>query len=176
MTATLAEILAGWTAETASDIHEHLPKLRSLASCCDVVVEFGVFRGASSTALLNGCKGYVYSYDVQRLPEVDVLLEAAGGRWIFRQASSIDTVIPECQMLFIDSWHTGEHLTKELDLHHHKVARWIAMHDTETFGTRGEDGQPGLWPALMGFLAKHSEWRLVEHFTNCNGLSILERA
>ena len=162
-------------ARDGGDITEHLPKLRALASACDTVVEFGVFRGASSAAILAGTKGCLYSYDVDKQADVDALLDAADGRWIFRICDSHKASIPECDMLFIDSWHTGEHLRGELEAHHTRVRRWIVMHDTETFGQRGEDGSPGLWGALQDWLALHPEWRLSEHFQNCNGLSILER-
>jgi Methyltransferase domain len=33
----------------------------------------------------------------------------------------------------------------------------------------------GLRPAVEEFLASHPEWRLRERFTNCNGLTVLER-
>lgn len=161
---------------TSVDIGEHLPKLRALATCCQTIVEFGVFHGASSTALLTGCNGYVYSYDVQHYAEIDPILAAAEGKWIFRIGDSRVAAIPECDLLFIDSWHTGEHLTLELNAHALKVKRWIVMHDTETFGARGEDGKPGLWGALQAWLEKHPEWKINEHFTNNNGLTVLGRA
>ena len=170
------ELLAMAYARDSGDIREHLPKLRALAAACSTVVEFGVYRGASSAALLAGTPGSLYSYDTMKQPEVDTLLDAADGRWIFRLCDSHKAAIPECDLLFIDSWHTAEHLRGELETHHAKVKRWIVMHDTETFAHKGEDGGPGLWGAMMDFLERHPEWRLSEHFTNCNGLSILERA
>jgi hypothetical protein len=173
---TLEQLYDAEALRPDSDIIEHLPKLRALASACKLVVEFGVFRGASSVALLLGCPGYVYSYDVRKQPEVDEIARASNGRWVFRLADSATAAIPACDMLWIDSWHTGEHLRAELDNHAHMVNRWIAMHDTETFGHRGEDGSPGLWGALQDWLAEHPEWRLAEHYTNNNGFTLLERA
>src|SRR5687767_12744154 len=46
-----------------SDIHEHLPTLRKLASECDVVVEFGTWTCKSTTALLLGARRKVISCD-----------------------------------------------------------------------------------------------------------------
>ena len=172
---TTLDLLYQGACEEAVDICEHLPLLRDYAEKCETIVEFGVFRGSSTTALLAGCPGEVFSYDIRRQPEVDLIAQTAAGRWVFREGSSLLAAIPACDLLFIDSWHTGPQLELELELHSGRVRRWIIMHDTETFGVRGENGGKGLWGALVGWLERHPEWTMKEHYTHNNGLTVLER-
>ena len=61
----------------------HLPRLRALADGLDLVVEFGVKRGGSTTALLLGAQ-HVISYDVVETPQARVLEKLAGDRWEYR--------------------------------------------------------------------------------------------
>ena len=84
--------------------------------------------------------------------------------------------LEETDLLFIDTWHVYEQLKTELALHAGRARKWIILHDTQTFGITGETaGHRGLLPALEEFLDGNPVWRRVEHFTNCNGLTILER-
>ena len=86
--------------------------------------------------------------------------------------------------LFIDTWHVYDQLIMELNMHSPKIKKWIAMHDTETFGEKGEISsysfrdkkeRLGLKFAINEFLQNNSEWKLYEHYTYNNGLTILER-
>ena len=56
-----------------------------------------------------------------------------------------------------------------------KARRWIVLHDTTTFATKGQESDPrGLWPAVEEFLARGT-FAIKERRTNNNGLTILER-
>ncbi len=161
---------------TPSDINEHLPKLRELAAQCDTVIEFGVRTARSSVALLAGQPAVLKSYDRRSSTQVK-LLERWRGRtdYQFRQADVLDAEPEECDLLFIDTKHTAAQLTKELDRHVSLCRRWIAMHDTQIFGERGEDGGPGLLVALRGFLREHPEWGVVYRAEHNNGLTVISR-
>jgi hypothetical protein len=78
-------------------------------------------------------------------------------------------------MLFIDSRHTAEHLWGELLRHAPQVRRWIVLHDTVIFGETGEDGGPGLLPAVRRYLRDHPEWTVKSHARNNHGLMVLTR-
>lgn len=158
------------------DIKEHLPLLMDMAAACGVVVEFGVRYGHSTQALLESACPVVESWDIEPMPQVIDGISRIHPRWKFHAGSSADADIPECDMLFIDSRHTGPHLLTELVRHHRKVRRWIVMHDTETYATTGDDGEPGLWMGLTRFLLDRcAEWRIKAHYSNNNGLTVLER-
>jgi len=161
---------------TPTDINEHLPKLRELAAQCDTVIEFGVRTARSSVALLAGQPKVLKSYDRRSSPHVKQL-ERWKGRcdYQFRQADVLDVEPEACDLLFIDTYHTAEQLTKELSRHAGQVRRWIAMHDTQIFGERGEDGGPGLLVGLRAFLREHPEWGVVYRAEHNNGLAVVSR-
>jgi hypothetical protein len=162
--------------DTPSDIHQHLPLLRRLASEARHVTELGVREGNSTTALLYGQPQQLVCYDVARYGQVDLLERLAGNtRFRFCQQDVLSVQIDETDLLFIDTRHTFNQLRQELALHAARVRRRIVLHDTVTFGQVGEDGEAGLLPAVDDFLAAHREWSIEAHHLNNNGLMILCR-
>lgn len=163
----------------ASDISEHLPTLRRLAEECDTVVEFGVRTGESTTALLAGLADRdgttLIATDLNDSPQARGLAAVAGKcQFSFQRGDSLQVEPQACDLLFIDTLHTGPQLAAELERHAPLCRRWIVLHDTETFGEQGELGQPGLMPAVRTFLKAHlSQWVVAKHYTNNNGLLVL---
>lgn len=162
-----------------TDIWEHLPTLKDIASKCPNVVEFGVWDCTSTWGLLAGKPARMRSYDVIRRPEVD-LVEAvtpdSGIDFKFIQQSSLEACIEPADFLFIDSLHTYDQLSQELDRHVDKISKFIGIHDTTTFGDVDEKGnRPGLWLAVEHFIAKNPAWIVKSRATNCNGLTILAK-
>jgi hypothetical protein len=170
---------------TPSDIVEHLELLSRLSSLCEHVTEFGVRTGNSTIALLYGRPRTLVSYDVLpclRGEEIDVAAKEAGVYFLFKQESSLSADIEETDLLFIDTLHTFNQLTVELRNHSAKVRRFIAFHDTTTFGDRDEQPVPpgdyeaaGLWSAISRFLKSNADWSLKFYATNNNGLTVIER-
>ena len=163
-----------------TDMCEHMDVIRFYASQCVRVVELGVYDCTSTWALLAGCPKKLTSYDIERRAEVSEVESAAQGsgtEFKFVLASSLEVELEECDLLFVDSMHTYEHLKQELALHAGKVTRYIIMHDTTTFGEVDQSGEGrGLWPAVEEFLAAHPKWALAERRTNCHGLSVLKKS
>jgi hypothetical protein len=96
----------------------------------------------------------------------------------FIQSDTIDPnfSISECDLLFIDTKHTGEHVFAELNKHADNVKKFIIFHDTVTMWERDDFfDAPGLKYGMEPFLINHPEWKLVETFTNNNGLMVWER-
>lgn len=156
---------------TQSDIHEHLPTLFRFASKCDSVVEFGVRFGMSSRALIAARPKSLISYDMTVEPEAEALFAAGRAEGINCQLvekSSFDVELEPTEFLFIDSDHSYACLSKELKLHADRVTRFIAFHDTVSYG--GE-----LVPAIDGFLAEHPEWEFLEVYQNNNGFAVIHR-
>ena len=167
--------------DTPSDIQEHIPTLYSLARECNHIVEGGVRYVVSSWAFIYGCAcrgGTVDSYCWNRLPEIERAIDIcqkADVRWGYYDGDWLKREIPENDLLFIDTNHTYAQLKEELLRHGSKATRYIVLHDTVTFGTRGEDNkEPGLWRAVEELVAEGS-WAIKEHFTNNNGLTVLEK-
>jgi hypothetical protein len=66
-------------------------------------------------------------------------------------------------------------LSNEFQRHAGKVRRWIVRHDTQILGERGEDGGPGLLPAVRRFLNENREWSVIHHTQANHGLTVLSR-
>ncbi len=162
-----------------TDMMEHMGTIRRYSAMCESAIEFGVYDCTSTWALLAGHPKWLTSYDIDRRSEVDDVERAAlgpGTTFQFVLADTAAVEIAEVDLLFIDSMHTYEHLKKEFALHAGKVRKFILLHDTTTFGEMDQTytGR-GLWPAIEEFLAECPEWSVRERFTNCHGLTVLER-
>jgi len=161
------------------DISEHLGLLRGLA--CDnsvhSIAEIGFRTGVSATALCTSGKP-VHAIDISKCqPHVDKL-KAIAPSFMFSQRSSLEGEPVSSDFLHIDGLHTGKQLLAELNLWAPVTWRYIAMHDTETFGTTGQDKQrPGLKDALSDFrlTPEGKRWNLLLHLCNNNGFTVLER-
>lgn len=158
-----------------SDIYQHLPTLKKYATGCDFVVEFGVRGMASTWALLAGKPKQMISVDIVHpsvhgadIWEVYDACNAEQIDWEFVQKSSLHIELPECDLLFIDTLHTYDQLTAELEKHSPKVRKFIAMHDTNLAGDPDR-----MRPAVNDFLDRHLDWGIVEWFENNNGLTII---
>jgi hypothetical protein len=161
-----------------SDINQNVNILYELANQCETVVEMGVRTGVSTRAFLN-TNVQLISFDLQLDPQVNKLFELAKNngknvQYIIDDVLKIE--IEETDLLFIDTLHTYEQLKKELKLHGNKAKKYIAFHDTHTFGLIGEDGSKnGLLNAVIDFMIENPHWKFKIHKTNNNGLTVLER-
>ena len=168
---------------TPSDIFEHLPTLRRYAEECCHVTELGVRTVVSTWAFLAARPNWLVSVDIAapdkhggNLAEVIEAAAESGTDFRFIEANDLQIELERTDLLFIDTWHVCEQLRAELEMHADQARKFIILHDTETFGFTGEmPGYRGLLEALNPFLAAHREWKRREHFTNCNGLTVLER-
>ena len=165
---------------TATDINEHLPMLYFLAQQCDHVTEFGVRTGASALAFLHGLQGRpatLRSYDINDQYGVqDSLTKWTRVEWTFSICSTLSiTGIEPTDLLFVDTLHNYDQVRQELALHGDAARRWIVFHDTETFGTVGDDGGRGINQAITEWLEAKPEWRIVYRTHRNNGLTVIER-
>jgi len=136
---------------TPSDINEHIPTLRRLASECSSVVELGVRHVLSTWGILQGLsesplpnRSYL-GVDLMQPPMTNFklaqsLAESNGIHFDFWLAHDLTITIECVDMLFIDTLHTYCQLTAELEKFASKVRKYIAMHDTsEPWGDRDGD-------------------------------------
>lgn len=176
-----------------SDINQLLPTLKEYADKCDVVIELGVRTCVSIYALLASNTKKVIGYDIERRePEVSECVHLAKEcrkDFEFIEADVLKIEIPECDMLFIDTFHSALQLEQELKLHAKKVKKYMLFHDYVTFFERSEalayayqsavdnkvNGDKGLRYAIEPFLEFHSEWEIDKLLNFNNGLLILKR-
>lgn len=162
-----------------TDINQHLPLLHSLASQCDTVVELGVRTGVSTRALLaSGCKN-LHSFDLYLDDRVTELFDHAkkqGKNCNYQVGDSLTMTIPETDLLFIDTYHTYKQLRSELNRHHSRVSKYIAFHDTFTYGLKTDQDQlKGIFTAIVEFMIDHPEWKFKYHTSENNGFTVIEK-
>ena len=166
----------------ASDINEHLPVLKHYTEQCDHVTEFGVRWVVSTYAFMMGKPKVLRSYDLEPIENYGIdsdylkfLAYHNGIDFQFSVGNTLTLDIEKTDLLFIDTLHTYGQLNRELEIHNSKVNKFMILHDTETFGLNGENGEVGLWPAVEEFLNMNLNWVLEKRYTNNNGLTILKR-
>jgi hypothetical protein len=174
---------------TTSDINELLPFLNKYAKESKHITEMGVRRPTSTYAFLAGCPERLVSYDIGRYPEVDEVEQLCKDSEIdftFHLQDVLKCEIEETDFLFIDTYHTYTQLTRELALHAGKVKKFIAFHDTTTFGAIGELSYEsvagnsvncgrGIWKAIEEFLANNPNWTLDFKTEINNGLTVIRK-
>jgi len=162
-----------------TDIQGHLNYLYRLASTVGHITELGTRSGQSTCAFLYAKPERLICYDLDRSEMIATLESAAregGVHFTFHQADVLTIEIEPTDLLFIDTWHVEQQVAEELRLHADRARRYIVLHDTETFGQRGETaGHAGIWPAIAAFVRQNPQWRLLHHFPHCNGLTVLGR-
>ena len=164
-----------------SDINEHLDTLYHYAALSETIVEFGCRWGVSTTALLYAKPKKLVSYDLEIYPQINELAKIAATElpeteFIFRDESTLYANPPECDLLFLDSYHVYEQVLVELVFHANRAKKFMVFHDTETFKDKGQtDGYQGIGDAIEGFLRYHPEWVLIEERKNNNGLLVMAK-
>ena len=143
------------------DIRSHLPTLLEYARRVTSIAELGVARGLSSIAFARAAleaatRGEEYRYrmyDIVHAPGVEniwpflvdcqhVDLDFRKGdvldQSFLRTVGEVDGSFPSPELLFIDTAHTREQLTQELNAFAPFAKSYIILHDTETFGDQDE--------------------------------------
>jgi hypothetical protein len=163
-----------------SSISEHLNKMRELGSSCKHITELGVNSGQSTWAWVAANPKRLVCVDnnpAVKLPIITQACKEQGISFDLIIEDSLKVHLEQTDILFIDTLHTEHQLKRELFDHNHLVNKLIILHDTESYGSIGEDGKRGgLQLALCSFLlANTKQWRLASHFPNNNGLTVIER-
>lgn len=192
-----------------SDINEHLETLKKLSSECDTVIELGIRWMVSIIALaVSGCKN-IYGYDVihpsafdgNRFENLEKYCKKYNLNLNIVQGDVLElTTIPECDLLFIDTFHAYRQLKSELFLFSDKVKKYIVMHDTNSYAEIDEAyiskkewfekyknneiineivdincEKQGLKNAIEDFLSENKDWEIFKIYENNNGLTVLKR-
>ncbi|MBA87675.1 MAG: hypothetical protein CMB16_00205 [Euryarchaeota archaeon] len=140
------------------------------ASKVNHVTELGVYTGLATTAFLLGNPKVLRSYDITSKyfkirPQLEEIAKQVNIDFKFQLANSCSVEIEPTEMLFIDTNHKEEITTRELQLHHSKVSKYILLHDTTAW--------PGVMFAIKKFLPKHKEWKIIHQDKKGAGLTIL---
>ncbi|AMV24603.1 Glycosyl transferase family 2 [Gemmata sp. SH-PL17] len=177
---TLAKWFAGASAQP-SDFHEHVGTLRDLAKMCDSATELSLWQKPADVAIAFGLEseinpGTFTSICPRPKPQWDRLTKWMGGRFTGFAADPASAPVAPTDLLFIDTDHTANALMPLLEAHHERVAKYLVVHCTVTFGETGDrPDAPGVMHALRAFCLKHPEWVVKRHDRNNHGLMVLSR-
>ena len=142
------------------------------ATKCDTIVELGVYTGLTSVAFLLGNPTKMTSVDItdeyfEIKPEVENAADNIGCDYNFIVNDSRTVDIHETDMLLIDTYHTEEFATIELNKHHKRVKNYIMLHDTTLF--------PGVFLAVAKWLGRNRDWCIEYHDNIHCGTTVLKR-
>jgi len=157
------------------EMKEHQPKLKEIASQCDVCAEFGVHEAdcdSSTVALLRATGKELHSVDINDKCEHEHIKELAKKlkkKWVFYLGDAKTVQIPEVEFLFIDSDHTSEQVRGELAAHLDNVTKFVGFHDT------GKDVFRGYDKAVFEVMDNHPDWEKIYHTEDSYGLTIYKR-
>lgn len=196
-----------------SDINALLPILQKYSKECSSILEIGVRRMISTWAFLHGLANNnksepkIYtgldlgSPSDEQMTLAKKLCDSNNIQFNFCVKNDIYVSIKSpVDMIFIDSLHTYNHLTFELEKFSPYASKYICFHDMDypwgfinepsserTRGSYSENSsdyprpfildfkKQGLWIALQDFLERHKEWELVEHLTYSHGFAAIKR-
>jgi predicted O-methyltransferase YrrM len=181
-----------------SDINEHLPTIKNLASECDVVTEMGTRYVVSTWALVYANPKKIICYDINEdffnegKKNIYEICKENDIDFSFNRADTLNLDIEKTDLLLIDTLHTYFQLFSELSLHSKNVNKYIIMHDTVSFGhcdeqiynhasqivkNNNQTTKSGLVTAIDDFLKTEEglNWRIDRIYTNNNGLTVLAR-
>jgi cephalosporin hydroxylase len=162
---------------TPSDIYKHLPILYKYATKCTHITEFGTRNVTSTWAFAYSLPEKIIFYDVINNDYIDQFLKICTAEGVdveFKHESTTNVRIEETDLLFIDTMHTYAQVKAELQ-NHHKVKKYIILHDTTTFGEFDHTGVGvGIRPAINEFLDQNKNWKIEYETAVNNGLMVLQ--
>ena len=162
-------------AKATGNCNTYVPKLREMASQCKKVVELGSYREYGTVALLAGQPETLESYgDSTGIAAADLIERQGKTTYTHKHTNAADE-LPEfdCDLLFIDDFtFAADPLYNLLSRTAPRVTRWIALHDTNLFGEKYQNG-PGVLPAMRRFLRENTKWSVVFHTEENHGFTVL---
>lgn len=123
-----------------SDIACHLNYMDEISKNCKHITEFGTRSIVSTWAWLYGCPHKIVCYDIKDpneyingvKEEFIMACQYHNVEFVFKKESTIETpTIETTDLLFIDTLHTYDQVSKELELHGHKTNKYLCGHDTQ---------------------------------------------
>ena len=187
----MIEYIIDRTLNGSGDSDNHLMTLFSLALTTKgkTFIELGVRDGSTTLPLLLAaklCGGKLYSVDINKTdyePTKDLI-----NHWSFHQMSSIDFLESfdgDIDLIFVDDWHSYEHVAKELEILDRKVSpkTIILLHDlmygetcpfyhTDLTIKDGQWGNGGPYRAVAELNQQFWEYSTIPYN---NGLTILRK-
>jgi len=156
------------------DICEHFSVILKYGQQCEHITEFGVRWITSTWGWLSSKPKKLVCYDIEdpskwgaNIVDVYDTAKEINVDFSFIQENSLNIENEETYLLFIDTEHTYEQLSKELKLHGNKSRKFLAFHDTAMYPLR---------KAVEEFMNENQHWFIKEDHINNNGFMVLKRS
>lgn len=157
------------------DIEEHLETLYGYAQQCESILELGTRKLVATWAFLKAHPKKMTCVDIvhpnqygeegqMNLLGATMLCEQLGIDFEFIWADDLTLDLPNYDMIFFDTEHTYDQLSKELALYGSRANKFMAFHDTNVLE---------MTHAIFEFINKNLQWVIIENEENCNGLIVL---
>ena len=162
------------------DSNRHMPKLRELADNCKTVTDISI-RQESFIALAASKAEVVYSHSNEHNTLTDHVVKLRGK--FVQRLSAIPQNIIQIQptdLLFLNTTHTANQVSKELAVFAPSVRHYIVLHNTMIYGETGEGHTeqapvPGILLSVRHFMRQNPEWSVIYHSTEQFGLTVLSK-
>jgi hypothetical protein len=171
------------------DLDQHADAIRGLAGEAEHVTAF-VKRREWNPMLAAGRPRELVVWQkephggLQQLHEAIVAAPEKDGRKIETYttheggdgSASLTAEIEPTDLLILDTVHSSERLTAELDRHADKCRRRILVRSTGAFGVKAEgEDAPGLFAAMRQFIEDNPEWFVARHEPKQWGWTLLSK-
>lgn len=153
------------------DMHTRMDFLQEKFKGIQTITELGPYQGCSTALWISLQPINVTTIDIGKYLDIETFKKAAeeiNVNFTFVLKSSLEVEITPCELLFIDTVHTEDHVFKELTLHANKVSKYLAFHDIneKRFST---------FAGIKKWWDYHPEWKLDYKDTNDCGFLILKK-
>ena len=149
----------------------HHDRIAELAADCESYRELGVMQGATAACVALAGVRNIHLVDIvlDRFKPYQHLFESHTDTLTLYEGSSTNPLSSSSvvDMMLIDTLHKPEHVRAELVTHASNVNKYIVFHDTTAVKS--------LQREVDSFVTFNRSWRLVEHFTQNVGYSLIER-
>jgi len=170
---TIAELYAD-AAARPSDFAAHVATLKELADQCGAVAEVSIWDDKPALVALAASSADVVLSVSPRPKRLWAAVRAA--RPDLKTAAGDAGVRAGVDLLFWDGNHRAEDVYAALLAYAPHVTRYLVVHcTTDPYGETGDDGGPGVMPAVRRFLNEHREWTAVRHDPHGHGLLVMSR-
>lgn len=149
-------------------------EIRKLVKQCDSYTEFGVNQGTTlAIALLEKVKK-IRAYDIKLAPynkakhHFEQYAAEHNLDYVAMEANTLKCSIEPVDMLYIDTLHVYDHLSRELALHGNKARKYIVFHDT--FKPTQQ-----LKQAIREFVGKNPHWQVITECDDSVGFMTIAR-
>ena len=157
-----------------SDFHEHVETIKSLSDHCDIVAEIGWWEKPALVAMAASSAKQIVSYSSKRKVSWELMSKLMGDR--FKTVEGPVMSIERCDLLFLDTQHTGEVVYNQMIGCAAQVNKYIVVHTTEIYGETGDQtNTKGVLWGIRRFLMENKEWTVIRHDKNNFGLVVLSK-